>query len=168
MDTNVANVANNAANTANTGESGGTAVGTVVDPKDVNLPDFPDDDLTSLVEAINGYDYDAKLRCLYSVARRYARFLRLGVFPDDTKFLFVATLCRLIDVARAKHPDAASSTGSGPVEGYVFDAWNLPALKTDQASFFATANSASSAGLVSTVDRMNWIERMMLKNKYIV
>lgn len=168
MDANVANVANNASNTANTGETA-TAVGSVVDPKGVvDLPDFPDDDLTSLVDAISGYDDDAKLRCLYSVARRYARFLRLGVFPDDTKFLFVATLCRLIDVARAKHPDAASSAGSGPVEGYVFDAWNLPALKTDQASFFATANSASSAGLVSTVDRMNWIERMMLKNKYIV
>ena len=118
-----------------------------------------EDDLSDLVNGSDQYGDELKLKCMYSVLHRFSRFLRLGVFPDDTRFLFVATLCRLIDVARKRHPPQSDSPA--------FDLWDLNALSNEQDTFLGTSNSVASPGLASTAERMNWLEQLILRNDYI-
>ena len=118
-----------------------------------------EDDLSDLVNGSDQYGDELKLKCMYSVLHRFSRFLRLGVFPDDTRFLFVATLCRLIDVARKRHPPQSDSLA--------FDLWDLNALSSEQDTFLGTSNSVASPGLASTAERMNWLEQLILRNDYI-
>lgn len=116
-------------------------------------------DLSDLVNSSDQYGDELKLKCMYSVMHQFSRFLRLGVFPDDTRFVFVATLCRLIDVARRRHPPRSDSLA--------FDLWNLSALSSNQDTFLGISNSVASPGLASTAERMNWLEQLILRNDYI-
>lgn len=116
-------------------------------------------DLSDLVNGSDDYGDELKLKCLYSVLHQFSRFLRLGVFPDDTRFVFVATLCRLIDVARSRYPPQSTSLA--------FDFWDLNALSSDQDTFLGTSNSVASPGLASTAERMNWLEKLILRNEYV-
>lgn len=116
-----------------------------------------EDSVTVLSETHSAYNDDLKLECLYSVIKEYARFLRPAIFPDDTRFIFIATLCRLIDVSREKNTSTKES----------FDKWDLPALLAAQTTFFTVSNSAAVSGKSNTAERMTRLEKLILNNNYI-
>lgn len=44
-----------------------------------------------------GYNDRLKRQCMYNILNRYSNLLRPGIYTDDTRTIFLMTMCRLID-----------------------------------------------------------------------
>lgn len=127
------------------------------------------------------YDYDTigyndrlKRRCMYDVLKKYSHLLRPGVYPDDTRTIFLMTMCRLIDLSKlindrknynknVTRENKGKDDDESNSEIDEIGRWALEELSyDDNKGLFRDNRSAAVPGPLSVDERIERLERVIL------
>lgn len=108
-----------------------------------------------------GYTDDLKLHILYELLKMYAHLLRPGIYPDDTRFLYLMTMCRLIDYSKEQIRRATVDEIVALPSLDKLDVWHLGALSRDFSVLLADQNTAAAVGRLTMLERMKKLESLI-------
>lgn len=99
------------------------------------------------------YDREFKRLCLQEVLAHYSSFLDVAHYPEDARLVFLLTMCRMLDRARAEPATREPRTDASS------DPWNLRAISENQQRLFARYKFDDRVTEAANIDR--FLERLL-------
>lgn len=132
-----------------------------------------------------GYTDLLKQQCFYNILNKYSHLLRPAIYPDDTRTVFLLTMCKLIDRSNSilQKKSTKNKTSNNNNNNYNDDddhddndddddndngnnnigKWNLQALwDNDRKGLFEDNRSAAVPGPLSQNERLDRLEKIIL------
>lgn len=114
-----------------------------------------------------GYTDLLKQQCFYNILNKYSHLLRPAIYPDDTRTVFLLTMCKLIDRSNSYHDDDDHDDNDDDDDNdngnNNIGKWNLQALwDNDRKGLFEDNRSAAVPGPLSQNERLDRLEKIIL------
>lgn len=108
---------------------------------------------------VTGYDDALKRQCMYKVLDEYSSVLRPALYPQDSKFALLASMCAMIDRSReiAETFDGKPSIEKAPE-------WRLAELT---AAFEKLDSGVAASASLTTRQRLRLMDNFVVKSPYL-